>query len=102
MRLTMNQKETLHVIVTGYPGGMLAKPIPSLIKHGLVTTIVTPGVYHEPTRTWVKSARTDYRLTPLGLETYTKLRTAMHDAEQKKVEGTFRQHLSWAAARTVK
>ncbi len=102
MRLTSNQKETLHEIVVGTPGGQLLKPIPSLIKHGLVTTLVTPGVYHAPTRTWVHAARTEYRLTPLGLEEYMKLCVTWHEASLKRVETTFRNNIASANARTVK
>ena len=101
MRLTSNQKETLHEIVVGYPGGRLLKPIPSLIKHGLVTTVVTQGVYHEPTRSWVRNPETLYRLTPLGLEVYTKLRLASHEAQVKEVDVALGRDLLYAKARTV-
>lgn len=102
MRLTPNQQETLHEIVVGTPGGQLLKPIPSLIKRGLVTTVRTPGVYHEPTRSWVRNAQVDYRLTPLGLEVYTKLRVEGRDAALKKVEEDFRDNIARAFIRTVK
>lgn len=101
MRLTPNQQETLHEIAVGNPGGQLLKPIPSLIKHGLITTVTTPGMYHEPTRSWVQPPRTEYRLTPLGLDEYTKLCVKWHEAALKKVDTTFRDNIAQAKARTV-
>jgi hypothetical protein len=101
MRLTPNQQETLHEIAVGNPGGQLLKPIPSLIERGLVTTAVIPGVCHEPTRSWVRPTRTEYRLTPLGLDEYTKLCVTWHEAALKKVDTTFRDNIAQAQARTV-
>ena len=99
MTLTMNQQETLHVIVTGTPSGMLLKPIPSLVKRGLIVVDHVPN--RTPTWSGYQTAATRYRLTPLGLEPYTKLRTKWHEEKLKTLLAEFARDLQWARNKGV-
>ena len=103
MSLTTNQKETLHAIVQGSVGGMLAKPIPSLIKRGLVVQTVKEVFEPAPVPVGIRYTgagrtcqRTVYLLTPLGLEVYTKLRTSWHEGRIKQLEAEFQRDLACA------
>ena len=102
MRLTVNQQAVLGEVAVGTPSGRDLVAIPSLIKRGLVTSVTFPGLYHEPTRTWVRKPSTEYRLTPLGLEVYTSQCEAWRDSALEKVHATFQTCRAQAVARTVK
>lgn len=110
MRLTSNQTETLFAIVRDRPQGMQLKPIPSLVKHGLVVeeraTIPVdqnpwsprgPSVFAGP---GPGLPTTVYRLTPLGLEVYTKLRTPDYEAVARRLREEFERDLARAKALT--
>lgn len=104
-KLTLNQQETLHEVATGNPSGMLLKPIPSLIKRGLVVAVQAKrsaprafGIVSTPRQETV----TVYRLTPAGLEAYTALREKQRVAGLARVEEKCRQDLLSAAGRTVR
>lgn len=103
MSLTANQKETMHAIVQGSVGGMIAKPIPSLIKRGLVVETVENVFQPAPVAVGIRSTgagrtfpRTVYRLTKLGAEEYTKFRTKWHAERVKKLETEFQRDLARA------
>ncbi len=102
MTLTVNQQETLHVIVTGIPSGMLLKPIPSLVKRGLIIVdhVPNPGAGRPPFG-YHQTALTRYRLTPLGLETYTNLRAKWHEEKSKSLTAEYQRDLQWARNKVV-
>lgn len=105
-KLTANQQETLHEVATGNPSGMLLKPVPSLIKRGLVVAVQEKrsafprafGIVSTPRQETV----TVYRLTEAGFAEYEALREKWYRAELARVEEKRRQDITTAAGRTVR
>lgn len=92
MGLTSNQKETLHALVVGQCTGMLTHPIPSLIEKGLVVAV--QDVKNTPL--FGGRAGVSWKLTPLGLEEYLKIRTIQHKARVKRLEDEYQSDMSRA------
>lgn len=110
MRLTPNQQETLLAVVHNNVGGQIEKPIPSLIKHGLVVRAPTPTstTLTEPTFGFRGSLfqhtlnhRPRYLLTPLGLETVEKILAKHLELSLKEVQEKHDQALAKARTRTT-
>ncbi len=108
LRLSPNQADALHAIVTGQLGGRAYTAVQSLIKRGLVVESVrsvfepcpvAPGVRWGGQGRTVK--RTEYLLTPEGLEAYTKMRTTWYESKIRTLEKEFKTDMA-KAERKVK
>lgn len=92
MKLTSNQRETLHTVVIGQCTGMYTHAVPSLIKRGLVVEVRS----QMPTPMFGSRLTVEWKLTPLGYEVYEQQRTKNHEAKLKRLEEEFRSDLSRA------
>lgn len=101
-RLTSNQIEILFKCVSGRIQGRLLESVPALVRRGLIE--VKTGETLSPrfaphgirSRGMVTIQSTTYRLTPLGCETYEKLRTKRYEAARKKLDEEYARNMSVA------
>lgn len=105
MRLTPNQQETLLAVVHNNVGGQIEKPIPSLIKHGLVVANPIPSnqIMQELRRGSMFSTaprHPRYLLTPLGLETVEKILARHLEFHLEEVQKKHDQAMATAKSRT--